>query len=284
MSATIINGKEIAEQIHEELKQRVAKLKAAGKTPGLVVVQVGDNPSSTVYVNKKAVACEALGIFSRVIRLPEDTTQQQLLDLVDKLNADERFHGILVQIPLPAHINELQVISRIDPGKDVDGLHPVSAGRLLTGNKGFVSCTPKGVMRLLNEAGVDPAGKNAVVVGRSNLVGKPVAILLLQQNATVTLCHSKTKDLAEVTSRADILVAAMGKPGLLRGEYVKPGAVVIDVGTTKVDGKLKGDVYFPEAMEKAAAITPVPGGVGPMTIVMLMENTIDSCEFDGYRG
>lgn len=284
MSATIINGKEIAERIHEELKQRVAKLKAAGKTPGLVVVQVGENPSSTVYVNKKAVACEALGIFSRVVRLPEETTQQQLLGLVDELNADERFHGILVQLPLPAHINELQVINRIDPGKDVDGLHSVSAGRLLTGNKGFVSCTPKGVMRLLKEAGVDPAGKNAVVVGRSNLVGKPVAILLLQQNATVTLCHSKTKDLAEVTSRADILIAAMGKPGLLRGEYVKPGAVVIDVGTTKVDGKLKGDVYFPEAVEKAAAITPVPGGVGPMTIVMLMENTIDSCEFDGYRG
>lgn len=273
----LIDGKSISAGIREELKKRVEALRQKGTAPGLAVILVGDDPASAVYVRNKEKACIETGIFSIVHRLSAQTSEHDVITLVRKLNDDSRIHGILVQLPMPGHINERAVLRAVDPDKDVDGLHEVTAGRLFAGEKGFIPCTPKGIIRLIKTTGTDITGKRAVVVGRSNLVGKPVSMLLLAENATVTMCHSRTSDLAAVCAEADILVAAIGKPGLIKGRFIKPGAVVIDVGTTKVDGKLKGDVAFEEA-GNAAFITPVPGGVGPMTITMLLENTIEAAE------
>jgi methylenetetrahydrofolate dehydrogenase (NADP+)/methenyltetrahydrofolate cyclohydrolase len=278
---TIIDGKAIAAQIRESLKARIETLKQKGVTPGLSVVLVGDDPASATYVRSKERACEELGIFSIVHRLSADTTQEQLVALVHELNADKRLHGILIQSPIPAPLDELALLREVDPDKDVDGLHVVTAGRLMVGEPGFKPCTPKGIIHLIKTTGTAISGKRAVVVGRSNMVGKPVALMLLEENATVTMCHSRTQNLAAVCAEADILVAAVGRPGLITGDFVKPGALVIDVGTTRVDGKLKGDVVFDEAAEKASFITPVPGGVGPMTIAMLMENTVEAAEMHG---
>ncbi len=272
----IIDGKALSLSIREELKKKADGLKQKGVTPGLAVILVGDDPASAVYVRNKEKACEEVGIYSLVHRLSADTSEQQVISIVKELNSNPSIHGILVQLPLPKHIDERNVLRAVDPDKDVDGLHVVTAGRLFVGEKGFLPCTPKGVIKMIKSTGTEISGKQAVVVGRSAMVGKPAAMLLLNENATVTMCHSRTKDLAAVCARADILVAAIGKPGLITGEFIKPGAVVIDVGTTKVDGKLKGDVLFEEAAKKASFITPVPGGVGPMTITMLLENTIEA--------
>jgi methylenetetrahydrofolate dehydrogenase (NADP+)/methenyltetrahydrofolate cyclohydrolase len=277
----IIDGKALSAQIREKLKKEVAALKAQGTTPGLAVMLVGDDPASAVYVRNKARACEELGMHSVVHTLDACTTQDALVSLVRACNNDRSLHGILVQLPLPSHLDALAVLREVDPDKDVDGLHVVTAGRLLVGEKGFIPCTPKGIIRLIKSTGTEISGKHAVVVGRSNMVGKPVSLLLMNENATVTMCHSRTRDLAKVCAEADILVAAIGRPEMITGDFVKPGAVVIDVGTTKVDGKLKGDVLFEEASQKAAFITPVPGGVGPMTITMLMENTIEAARIYG---
>ena len=272
----IIDGKAISAAIREEMKDEVAAMKREGITPGLAVVLVGEDPASAIYVRNKERACDNVGLYSVVHRLDEETTQAQLLSLVEELNNDEKIHGVLVQLPLPDHIDEMAVLRAINPDKDVDGFHVISAGRLLVGEKGFVACTPKGIIKLIKSTGIDIEGKTAVVVGRSNIVGKPVSLLLQRENATVTMCHSRTKDLPAVCAGADILVAAIGRPEMITGEYVKNGAVVIDVGTSRVDGKLKGDVLFEQAEKKAAHITPVPGGVGPMTITMLLENTIEA--------
>lgn len=273
--AVIVSGKALAEKIRGELKQKVAAFEEEhGYVPGLAVILVGDDPASHVYVNNKEKACVALGMKSEVRRLPQETTQEELLALVDEYNAREDIHGLLVQFPLPEHLSQKAVLERIDPRKDVDGLTVANSGALASGLPGLVSCTPRGVIELIRSTGVQMAGKNAVVVGRSNLVGKPVAMLLLNENATVTICHSKTQNLKEICAGADILVAALGRPEFLTGEYIKEGAVVIDVGTSRVEGKLKGDVKFDEAEQKAAFITPVPGGVGPMTITMLLDNTL----------
>lgn len=275
----IIDGKALAKQKRAEMTQIVQELKAMGVTPGLAVVLVGEDPASEIYVRNKHKACEEVGIYSRVIKLPEDTKEEDLLKLIDELNQDNALDGILVQLPLPKQINPDKVIERILPNKDVDGFHPVNAGKLLTGQTGFVSCTPLGILELIKSTGIDISGKEAVVIGRSNIVGKPVAHLLLQENATVTICHSKTKNLKEVCQRADILVAAVGKPQLITADYVKEGAVVIDVGINRLsDGKLVGDVAFETVKEKASYITPVPGGVGPMTITMLLSNTLLSAK------
>jgi len=278
---SIIDGKAISAAIREDLKKQVAEMKSRGLVPGLAVILVGDDPASAVYVRNKALACEELGMYSVVHKLPAGTSKEDLIALVRQCNADRALHGILIQLPLPPHLNALEILREVDPNKDVDGLHVVTAGRLLVGEKGFIPCTPKGVIRLIKSTGTEIAGKRAVVVGRSNMVGKPVSLLLLNENATVTMCHSRTRDLDKVCAEADILVAAVGRPGLVTGDFIKPGAVVIDVGTTKVDGKLKGDVVFEEAEKKAAFITPVPGGVGPMTITMLMENTIEAARLYG---
>jgi methylenetetrahydrofolate dehydrogenase (NADP+)/methenyltetrahydrofolate cyclohydrolase len=271
---TIIDGKAIAAQIRESLKARIETLKQKGVTPGLSVVLVGDDPASATYVRSKERACEDLGIFSIVHRLSADTTQEQLVALVHELNADKRLHGILIQSPIPAPLDELALLREVDPDKDVDGLHVVTAGRLMVGEPGFKPCTPKGIIHLIKTTGTAISGKRAVVVGRSNMVGKPVALMLLEENATVTICHSRTQNLAAVCAEADILVAAVGRPGLITGDFVKPGALVIDVGTTRVDGKLKGDVVFDEAAEKASFITPVPGGVGTVTSMILLNHVI----------
>ena len=277
--AVIVSGKALAEKIRGELKEKVTVFeKKHGYAPGLAVILVGDDPASHVYVNNKEKACVALGMKSEVRRLPVETTQEELLALVDEYNAREDIHGLLVQFPLPAHLSQQAVLERIDPGKDVDGLTVANSGALASGLPGLVSCTPRGVIELIRSTGVSMAGKNAVVVGRSNLVGKPVAMLLLNENATVTICHSKTQNLKQICAQADILVAALGRPEFLTGEYIKEGAVVIDVGTSRVEGKLKGDVKFDEAEQKAAFITPVPGGVGPMTITMLLDNTLLAAE------
>lgn len=278
MTAQIIDGKSIALQVRQGLQPRVDALKARGITPGLTVVVVGDDPASAIYVRNKERASQKLGMNGTVMRLPEQTTQEELLEVVRKLNADESIHGILVQLPLPSHIDEHAILRAIDPDKDVDGFHAMNAGRLLNGEKGFVACTPKGVMRLLETTGVDLNGKNAVVVGRSNIVGKPMALLLLQKNCTVTIAHSRTRDLAAVTRNADILVVAVGRAGMITGEMIKPGAVVMDVGINRIDGKVVGDVDFEGASQVASYITPVPGGVGAMTIAMLMENTVEAAE------
>ena len=278
MTAQIIDGKSIALSVRQGLEPRVETLKAKGVTPGLTVVVVGDDPASAIYVRNKERASQKLGMNGTVLRMPGETTQEELLTVVRKLNADDSIHGILVQLPLPAHIDEHAILREIDPDKDVDGFHAMNAGRLLNGEKGFVACTPKGVMRLLETTGVDLNGKNAVVVGRSNIVGKPMALLLLQKNCTVTIAHSRTRNLAEVTRAADILVVAVGRAGMITGDMIKPGAIVMDVGINRVDGKVVGDVDFESAKEVASYITPVPGGVGALTIAMLMENAVEAAE------
>ena len=275
--AQIIDGKKISSQIKEELKEKVSVMKQEGKTICLAVIQVGDDPASSVYVGNKKKACAYIGIESLSYELPADTTQEKLLALIAELNGRDDVNGILVQLPVPAHIDENAVIRAIDPGKDVDGFHPQNVGALCIGQRGFVSCTPAGIIQLLKRSGIDIAGKECVVIGRSNIVGKPMALLLLRENGTVTVTHSKTKDLREVTRRADILIVAVGKPGMITREYVKEGAVVIDVGIHRNENnKLCGDVDYDDVAPVCSAITPVPGGVGPMTIAMLMLNLVES--------
>lgn len=285
MSAQILNGSEIAAELRSEIAAGVAELQArAGVVPGLAAVLVGDDPASAVYVRNKGRACAAAGIFSETFQLPADTTQSALHSFIDGLNADARFHGILLQLPLPGHLDETAAIERIDPQKDVDGLHPVSQGRMLQGQPAYLPCTPAGVQQILLRAGYDPAGRHVVILGRSNIVGKPLAALLMQRapggNATVTVCHTRTRNLPHIARQADILVAAMGVPGAVTADMVRDGAVVIDVGINRVDDlarrrgyRLVGDVDYAAVAAKAAAITPVPGGVGPMTIAMLLSNT-----------
>ena len=275
MSAQILDGKALAAEIRSEVKTQVAALVEKGVSTALAVILVGDDSASQVYVRNKIKACADTGIRSLEFRMPAETTQQQLLAKIAELNADENVDGILVQLPLPKQINADAVISAIAPAKDVDGFHVANAGALVTGKQGFVPCTPFGVMRLIEKSGVDPRGKSAVIVGRSNIVGKPMALLLLAADATVTVAHSRTPDLSAVTRNADILVAAVGRAKLIKADMVKPGAVVIDVGMNRDEtGKLCGDVDFAEVKEIAGSITPVPGGVGPMTIAMLMQNTV----------
>ena len=274
-----IDGKMISAQIKDELKEKVAKLKEEGKTVTLAVIQVGNDPASTVYVGNKKKACAYIGIRSLAYELPEETKEEELLELIASLNKREDVHGILVQLPLPGHIREDQVIRAIDPKKDVDGFHPQSVGALSIGEKGFVSCTPAGIIQLLKRSGIEIEGKECVVVGRSNIVGKPMAMLLLRENGTVTVCHSRTRNLKEVCRRADILVAAIGKPKFFDHEYIKEGAVVIDVGIHRNENnKLCGDVDYDDVYPHVSAITPVPGGVGPMTIAMLMYNCVQAAE------
>ncbi len=277
MSAIVIDGKAVASEIREGLKLEVEAFKNEfGREPGLAVVIVGEDPASRTYVNNKKKGCAELGMYSEEHSLPDTTTQAELEELVRKLNHDPKIDGMLVQLPLPKHIDSDAVIGTIDPAKDVDGFHPINVGNLFIGRPCLKSCTPAGIMELIKRSGVDLTGKHAVVVGRSNIVGKPVSIMLLEKHATVTICHSRTKDLAEVCRTADVLVAAVGKARMIKGDWIKPGAVVIDVGTNKVEGskKLVGDVDFEAASQVAGWITPVPGGVGPMTITMLMFNTL----------
>lgn len=275
--ATLIDGKKISQEIKEEIKEKVAKLHDQGKEICLAVIQVGDNPASTVYVGNKKKACAYVGIQSLAYELPEETTEEELLTLVRELNEKKEVHGILVQLPLPKHIDEDKVIQTIAPEKDVDGFHPQSVGALSIGQPGFVSCTPAGIIQLLKRSHIEIDGKECVIIGRSNIVGKPMALLLLRENGTVTVCHSHTKDIKEITRRADILVVAIGKAKMVDSSYIKEGAVVIDVGMDRDEnGKLCGDVDFEDVKEKAGAITPVPGGVGPMTIAMLMNNCLES--------
>lgn len=275
----IIDGKAIAQQIRQEIKAKVEELKTKGKQPGLAVVLVGEDPASQTYVRSKEKACHETGIYSEVYRLPVTTSEADLLALIDKLNANQKIHGILVQLPVPEHIDEKKVIDRISPEKDVDGFHPINVGDLFTNTARFVACTPRGCLELLDRMGVEIKGKKAVIVGRSNIVGKPVALLLLHRHATVTICHSRTADLEKECLEADILVAAVGRPQMITGEMIKPGAVVIDVGINRLpDGRLVGDVDFESAKEKASLITPVPRGVGPMTIAMLLLNTLEACK------
>lgn len=277
--AELIDGKKISQEIKDELKEKVAKLKEQGISICLAVIQVGNNPASTVYVGNKKKACAYIGIESLAYELPEETTEEELLNLVKELNEKKEVNGILVQLPLPEHIDEDKVIKTIAPEKDVDGFHPQSVGALSIGQKGFVSCTPAGIIELLKRSGVEIAGRECVIIGRSNIVGKPMALLLLRENGTVTVCHSRTKNLKEVTRRADILVVAIGKAKFVDADYIKEGAVVIDVGMDRDEnGKLCGDVDFESAEKKASAITPVPGGVGPMTIAMLMHNCVESAQ------
>ena len=293
MVAKVISGTEVAEQIRQELREKVAGLKSKGITPGLAVLLVGEDPASQQYVRNKGKACDELGIYSRTIILPADTSEEKLLSIVDELNADPAIHGFLVQLPLPKHIDENKVLVRIDPSKDADGFHPMNVGRMLIGDPIFLPATPHGIQEMLVRSGNDPDGKHVVVVGRSNIVGKPVAAILMQKkkgaNATVTVCHSRTKDLASLVRLGDIVVAAIGSPKFITADMIKPGAVVIDVGTNRVDDpsakkgyRWVGDVDFEAVKEKASAITPVPGGVGPMTIVMLMKNTVmAACRANG---
>ncbi|MDO4975983.1 MAG: bifunctional methylenetetrahydrofolate dehydrogenase/methenyltetrahydrofolate cyclohydrolase FolD [Eubacteriales bacterium] len=277
--AYIIDGKKISSEIKEELKETVAQLKEDGVSACLAVIQVGNDPASSVYVGNKKKACAFIGIDSKSYELPEETTQEELLGLIDELNQDPAVDGILVQLPIPAHMDEKEVIHAISPAKDVDGFHPQSVGALSIGEEGFVSCTPAGIIQLLKRSNIEIEGKECVVVGRSNIVGKPMAMLLLRENGTVTICHSRTKDLREVCKRADILVAAIGKPRFFDDSYVKDGAVVIDVGIHRgEDGKLCGDVDYAKVVDKVSAITPVPGGVGPMTIAMLMNNCVEAAK------
>jgi len=277
VSAQIIRGKEVAQTLREEIKNKVSSIKQKGITPGLAVILVGDDPASQVYVKKKAEACQECGIKSEVYKLPETTQEEELLSLIQELNQRKDMHGILVQLPLPRQINTGLIIAAIDPAKDVDGLHPQNMGKLLKGTPALIPCTPYGCLKLIESTGYVIKGKNAVVIGRSDLVGKPIFTLLLNQNATVTMCHSQTQNLAEITRKADILVVAVGKPHFISGEMVKPGALVLDVGINRLpNGKLTGDVDFVTAVEVAGWITPVPGGVGPMTITMLLENTLEA--------
>jgi methylenetetrahydrofolate dehydrogenase (NADP+)/methenyltetrahydrofolate cyclohydrolase len=279
MTAKLIDGKAIAQEVRAEWKVRADALKARGTTPGLAVIIVGEDPASKVYVANKVKACAELGLHSEHIVMPADTPEATLLAKIKELNNDPKIHGILVQLPVPKHIDTHKVLNAISPDKDVDGFHPENVGALVTGNMRFAPCTPFGAMKLLEKCGVSIEGKHAVVVGRSNIVGKPMALLLLQANATVTICTSKTRDLAKFTRDADILVVATGKPKMITGEMIKPGAAVIDVGINRMDnGKLCGDVDFDSAKQVAGWITPVPGGVGPMTITMLVANTVRAAE------
>jgi len=280
MSAQIIDGKKIAAELLDTLKQRVDERLTAGKrAPGLAVILVGDDPASSIYVNSKRQNCEKVGIASFAHDLPADTDDATLLKLIDELNANPQVDGILVQLPLPAHFDSAAVIERIDPGKDVDGLHPYNLGRLAQRNPVLRSCTPRGIMTLLASTGAELAGLNAVVIGASNMVGRPMALELLMARCTVTVCHSKTTEISKKIANADIVVAAVGIPEFVKGKWIKPGATIIDVGISRLEsGKLIGDVEFKAAAEKAAWITPVPGGVGPMTVATLLENTVDACE------
>ena len=275
----VIDGKKISQEIKDELKEKVAAMAKEGKKVALAVIQVGNDPASSVYVRNKKKACEYIGIESLSYELPEETTEEELVALIEKLNADTKVNGILVQLPLPKHINEEKIIQTISPDKDVDGFHMQNVGALCTGGKGYVSCTPLGIITLLKRSGIEIAGKRCVVMGRSNIVGKPMAMLLLRENGTVTICHSKTQDMKEITKQADILVVAIGKPKFVDETYVKEGAVVIDVGIHRnAENKLCGDVDFDRVAPHTSAITPVPGGVGPMTIAMLMNNCVSSVE------
>jgi methylenetetrahydrofolate dehydrogenase (NADP+)/methenyltetrahydrofolate cyclohydrolase len=287
--ADVINGNEVAKIIRGELKEEISKMKSSGVTPGLVVILVGEDPASQVYVRKKGEACQELGIHSETVRLPAESDEAELLKLIDQYNADPKFDGILVQLPLPKQISEEKVLMRIDPGKDVDGFHPVNVGKMVVGAKSYLPCTPAGIQELLVRSGNEPKGKHVVVVGRSNIVGKPIANILVQKapgaDATVTVCHSRTTNLPEVTRQADILIAAIGVPKFVKADMVKDGVVVIDVGVNRIDDpstksgtRLVGDVDFEPVKEKAKAITPVPGGVGPMTITMLMKNTVQAAK------
>lgn len=279
--AQLLKGKEVSARIKDELKEEVVKLKEQGINPGLAVILVGEDPASKVYVRNKKLACEYIGINSFEYVLPAETTEKELIELIEKLNNDDTVSGILCQLPVPYHINDEAIINAIDPKKDVDAFHPVNVGKIMTGNYDFVPCTPAGVMELIKESGIDVTGKECVVVGRSNIVGKPMSMLLLHKNGTVTICHSKTKNLEEKTKNADILVAAVGIPEFIKGDMIKPGAVVIDVGINRIEPKkLVGDVEFEAAEKVAGAITPVPGGVGPMTIAMLMKNTLKAAELN----
>lgn len=285
----IIDGKALSQEMREQLKKEASALKDNGITPGLAVVLIGEDPASKSYVTAKERACDSIGILSKDIRLPEDTSQEELLSLVEQLNRDEGIHGILIQLPLPSHISEQEVIMAIDPRKDVDGFHPVNVGKMMLGEECFLPCTPHGILKMLEKAQVETSGKEVVVIGRSNIVGKPIANMLLQKNpqgnATVTLCHTRTKDIKSHTLRADIIVAAVGRPHTLTADMVKDGTVVIDVGVNRVEDssrergyRLVGDADFDELKDRCSHITPVPGGVGPMTITMLLFNTIRSAE------
>ncbi|OZS78802.1 bifunctional methylenetetrahydrofolate dehydrogenase/methenyltetrahydrofolate cyclohydrolase [Tetzosporium hominis] len=279
MTATIIDGKAIAEQVIEKVKHRVTKLQQQGITPGLTVVLVGEDAASQTYVGSKERTSKRLGMNSTVIQKPSSISEQELLEIIQELNAAPDVHGILVQLPLPKHIDENKVLQSIDPQKDVDGFHPLNVGKLLLDQQGFIPCTPFGIIQLLDYAGISIEGKHAVIVGRSNIVGKPMGQLLLNRHATVTYTHSRTPNLKDFTTQADILIVATGQPSMITGEHIKPGAAVIDVGIHRdSDGRLSGDVAFDSAKDVAGAITPVPGGVGPMTIAMLMENTCLSAE------
>lgn len=274
--AKILDGKLMAEDLTKDQTRRVAELAAKGVIPGLAVVLVGEDPASQIYVRNKGIACETVGVHSKTIRLLQSASQDEVIAAVDELNADDSIHGILVQLPLPGHLDEAAVLARILPQKDVDGFHISNAGKLFSGQSGVVPCTPKGIIHMLKQGGVDLAGKDAVVIGRSNIVGKPAAMLLLNENCTVTICHSRTQNLKEHCRRADILVAAIGKPRFVTADMVKPGAAVVDVGINRVDGKVVGDVDYEAVSEVAGYITPVPGGVGKLTISMLIENTLEA--------
>ncbi|HHY73094.1 MAG TPA: bifunctional methylenetetrahydrofolate dehydrogenase/methenyltetrahydrofolate cyclohydrolase FolD [Bacillus bacterium] len=282
MTAKIISGKEIATQLREEMKVEVNKLQEQGVTPGLAVILVGDDPASHSYVKGKKKGCEEVGIYNRSIEVPATLTEAELLQMIDELNNDAAIHGILVQLPLPAHIDEKKVIERISPDKDVDGFHPINVGRMMTGQRAFISCTPFGILKMVQLQNIEIEGKHVVVVGRSNIVGKPVGQLFLNENATVTYCHSRTKNLKEMTKQADILIVAVGRANFIGKDHIKEGAVVIDVGVNRDEttGKLVGDVIFDEGKEVASFITPVPGGVGPLTITMLLYNTIESAKYE----
>lgn len=273
-----IDGKALAAQIRSELRSRAAAYHdRTGRMPGLGVILVGDDPASQVYVRNKERACEEVGILSEVVHLPASASEEEVLDVVERMNNDEKLDGVIVQLPLPDGLDPQKISHSVVPEKDVDGLHPVNAGRLMANASCLASCTPRAVLRLIKSTGIDIDGKHAVIVGRSSLVGKPLAMLLLAENATVTVCHSRTPDLAEKCSDADILISAAGQPGLITDAHVRPGAIVIDVGTTRIDGRVRGDVDFDAATGNASWITPVPGGVGPMTVTMLLENTLDAC-------
>lgn len=278
MSAIRMDGKMVSAKVRESILDEVNKLQEKGVRPGLAVIIVGEDPASQVYVRNKERACEECGFYSEKYALPEETTQEQLLGLIDELNNNPRIDGILCQLPVPKHISEQAIIDAISPEKDVDAFHPVNVGKIMVGNFDFLPCTPAGVMELLDEYGIDPKGKNCVVIGRSNIVGKPMSMLLLHRHGTVTICHSRTQNLKEVCAQADILVAAVGKADFVTADMVKEGATVIDVGMNRKNGKLCGDVCFDEVNEKAAYLTPVPGGVGPMTITMLMKNTLKAAK------
>ncbi|MBW3495608.1 bifunctional methylenetetrahydrofolate dehydrogenase/methenyltetrahydrofolate cyclohydrolase FolD [Bacillus mycoides] len=282
MVAVIIKGNEVAEKKRAQLKEKVVKLKEQGIVPGLAVILVGEDPASRSYVKGKEKGCEHVGIYSELIELPETITEERLLAEIDRLNGDDRINGILVQLPLPKHIEEKAIIERISPEKDVDGFHPISVGRMMTGQDTFLPCTPHGILELVKETNLDISGKHVVVIGRSNIVGKPVGQLFLNENATVTYCHSKTQNIKELSKLADILIVAVGRPKMVTADYIKEGAVVIDVGVNRLEtGKLCGDVDFDNVLDVAGYITPVPKGVGPMTITMLLHNTVESAKRAG---